>query len=197
MRSAQQQRSDAGEGNLMQPTVHYAPALLLKAQDVAIAFFDVDGVLTDGGLYCSSDGETLKRFNVLDGHGLKLLQAVGIVPAVISGRDSTALRARLQSLGITHAHYGVQDKRIAAQTTLEALGLRWDQAAVMGDDWPDLSLMRRCAFSAAPPNAHAEVLAAADYVSAKRGGDGAAREFCDLLLVACGKYAGLLEEARS
>jgi len=181
----------------MQPTLQYAPALLLKAQGVAIAFFDVDGVLTDGGLFVSSDGETLKRFHALDGHGLKLLQAAGIVPAVISGRDSTALRARLQALGITHAHYGVQDKRVAAQATLSALGLQWDQAAVMGDDWPDLALMQRCAFSAAPPNAHAEVLAAADYVSVRRGGDGAAREFCDLLLVACGKYAGLLEEARS
>ena len=107
------------------------------------------------------------------------------------------LRARLQALGITHAHYAVQDKRVAAQATLSALGLQWGQAAVMGDDWPDLALMDRCAFSAAPPNAHAEVLAAADYVSARRGGDGAAREFCDLLLVAGGKYAGLLAEARS
>ncbi len=181
----------------MQTALRYAPALLLKAQTVAIAFFDVDGVLTDGGLYFSSEGETLKRFHALDGHGLKLLQVAGIVPAVITGRDSTALRARLQELEITHVHFGVQDKRVAAQATLTALGLQWQQAAVMGDDWPDLPLMQRCVLSAAPRNAHAEVLAAADYVSERRGGDGAAREFCDLLLVACGKYAGLLEEARS
>ncbi len=160
-----------------------------------MAFFDVDGVLTDGGLYFSSRGEALKRFHTLDGHGLKLLQAAGIVPAVITGRDSKALRVRLQALGIAHAHFGVQDKLVAAQTTLSALGLQWEQVAVMGDDWPDLPLMRRCAFSCAPPNAHAEVLAAADYVSGRRGGDGAAREFCDLLLLACGKYASLLEKA--
>jgi 3-deoxy-D-manno-octulosonate 8-phosphate phosphatase (KDO 8-P phosphatase) len=181
----------------MQPTLRYAPGLLLKAQAVAVAFFDVDGVLTDGGLYFSSEGETLKRFHALDGHGLKLLQVAGIVPAVITGRDSTALRARLQELGMSHLHFGVKDKRVAAQATLTALGLEWHQAAVMGDDWPDLSLMQRCAFTAAPPDAHPEVVAAADYVSARRGGAGAAREFCDLLLVACGKYAGLLEEARS
>ena len=179
----------------MEPSVLHPPALLLKAQGVSIAFFDVDGVLTDGGLYFSSRGETLKRFHTLDGHGLKLLQAAGIVPAVITGRDSKALRVRLQALGITQAHFDVQDKLVAAQTTLNALGLQWEQAAVMGDDWPDLPLMQRCAFSCAPPNAHAEVLAAADYVSGRRGGDGAAREFCDLLLLACGKYASLLEKA--
>jgi 3-deoxy-D-manno-octulosonate 8-phosphate phosphatase (KDO 8-P phosphatase) len=181
----------------MQPSLRYAPALLLKAQAVAIAFFDVDGVLTDGGLYFSSEGETLKRFHALDGHGLKLLQMAGIAPAVITGRDSSALRMRLKELGIIHARYGVRDKRAAAQAILSALGLQWHQAAVMGDDWPDLSLMQQCAFSAAPPNAHMEVVTAADFVSERRGGDGAAREFCDLLLVASGKYAGLLEEARA
>ena len=181
----------------MEPQLQHVPSLLLRAQGVAIVFFDVDGVLTDGGLYFSSDGENLKRFNSLDGYGLKLLQAAGIVPAVITGRDSAALRARLESLGITHTHFGVQDKPRAAEATLNALGLRWDQAAVMGDDWPDLSLMQRCAFSAAPLNAHIEVLASVDYVSGKCGGEGAARDFCDLLLVAKGKYAGMLAEARS
>ena len=181
----------------MGPNVRHRPELLLKAQGVAVAFFDVDGVLTDGGLYFSSRGETLKRFHTLDGYGLKLLQKAGIVPAIVTGRDSRALRVRLQALGITHAHYGVQDKCAAAQTVLHALGLQWEQAAAMGDDWPDLPLMRRCAFAGAPPNAHDEVLAMADYVSGRQGGDGAVREFCDVLLVASGKYAGLLEEAGS
>ncbi len=179
----------------MAPNVHHRPELLLKAQAVAIAFFDVDGVLTDGGLYFSSRGETLKRFHTLDGYGIKLLQKAGIVPAIVTGRDSRALRVRLQALGITHAHYGVQDKCSAARTVLHALGLQWEQAAAMGDDWPDLPLMRRCAFAGAPPNAHDEVLAAADYVSGRRGGEGAVRDFCDVLLVARGKYADLLREA--
>lgn len=181
----------------MPPTVHHAPELLLKAQGISVAFFDVDGVLTDGGLYFSARGETLKRFNTLDGLGIKLLQAAGIVPAIITGRDSKPLRLRLQALGVAHAHYGVQDKCAAAELILHSLGLLWEQAAVMGDDWPDLPLIRRCAFAGAPANAHDEVLAVVDYVARKRGGDGAAREFCDLLLIASGKYAGLLKEAGS
>ncbi|MBI2748175.1 MAG: HAD hydrolase family protein [Burkholderiales bacterium] len=175
------------------PALHFDPALLLKAQDVKIAFFDVDGVLTDGGLLFSETGETLKRFNTLDGHGLKLLQRAGITPVVITGRDSRALRVRLQALGIEHAHFGTEDKRPAAEQTLATLGLDWSQAAAMGDDWPDLPVMRRCAFACAPANAHAEVRALAHHVTSERGGDGAARAFCDILLVASGCYVDLLE----
>lgn len=178
--------------SLAQPALSFAPELLLLAQGIRVAFFDVDGVLTDGGLYFSGRGETLKRFHTLDGHGLKLLQKAGITPAVITGRDSKPLRVRLQALGITHVHYGTEDKRPAAEATLQALGLDWAQAAAMGDDWPDLAVMRRCAFACAPANAHIEVRAAAQYITRARGGEGGAREFCDLLLVASGYYAALL-----
>jgi 3-deoxy-D-manno-octulosonate 8-phosphate phosphatase (KDO 8-P phosphatase) len=178
----------------MQPTIHFDPELLLKAQGIRVAFFDVDGVLTDGGLLFSETGETLKRFNTLDGHGLKLLQKVGITPVVITGRDSKPLRTRLAALGITHAHFGTEDKRPAAEETLKTLGLEWDAAAAMGDDWPDLPVMRRCAFACAPVNAHVEVSAIAHYVTTARGGEGAAREFCDVLLVASGRYVDLLGE---
>ena len=174
------------------PALNFSPELLLKAQGVRVAFFDVDGVLTDGGLYFSESGETLKRFNTLDGQGLKMLQKVGITPAVITGRDSEPLRVRLAALGITHVHYGTEDKRPAAEETLQALGLTWSQAAAMGDDWPDLPMLCRSAMACAPLNAHAEVKAAAHYVTSARGGDGAAREFCDLLLVASGQYVNLL-----
>ncbi len=177
----------------MTPTLNFPPELLLQAAGIQVAFFDIDGVLTDGGLYMSEHGETLKRFNTLDGHGLKLLQKAGIVPAVITGRDSPALRARLDALGITHAHFGTEDKRPAAEATLRALGLDWAQAGAIGDDWPDLPIMRRAAFCCAPANAHAEVKAAAHYVTGAIGGHGAAREFCDVLLVASGRYAELLE----
>lgn len=176
------------------PTLQFSPELLLKAQGIQVAFFDVDGVLTDGGLYMSEQGESLKRFNTLDGHGLKLLQQAGITPAVITGRDSPALRSRLGALGITHAHFGTEDKRPAAEQTLQALGLGWQQAAAMGDDWPDMPVMRRVAFSCAPANAHAEVKAIASYTTVERGGQGAARAFCDLLLVASGHYARLLQQ---
>ena len=174
------------------PALTFSPELLLRAQDVRVVFFDVDGVLTDGGLYFSESGETLKRFHTLDGHGLKLLLQAGITPAVVTGRDSAPLRLRLQALGIEHAVFGTEDKRPAAEGILATLGLDWSQAAAMGDDWPDLPMMRRSAFACAPANAQVEVLAAAHYVTHAQGGNGAVRELCDLLLVASGRYAALL-----
>jgi len=192
------------------PFLNFSPELLLRAQSVKVAFFDVDGVLTDGGLYFSeypdghehaerldgfrASGEIIKRFNTLDGHGLKLLQKAGITPVVITGRDSSVLRARLRALGITHSHFGTEDKRPAAEQTLQALGLDWNAAAAMGDDWPDLPVMSRSALSCAPANAHLEVRARAHHVTQACGGQGAAREFCDVLLVASGHYATLLRE---
>lgn len=178
------------------PALTFPPEMLLAAQGIRVAFFDVDGVLTDGGLFFGEHGEALKRFNILDGLGLKLLQRAGITPAVITGRDSPALRNRLQALGLKHVHYGTEDKAPAAQATLDQLGLKWSEAAAMGDDWPDLPVLRRCAFACAPANAHAEVRAAAAYVTQAAGGHGAARELCDLLLVASGRYAALLEAYR-
>ena len=179
----------------MLAALNFDPELLLQAQGIRVVFFDVDGVLTDGGLYISEQGEVLKRFHTLDGHGLKLLQRAGITPAVITGRDSPALRLRLTALGIVHAHFGTEDKRPAAERTLKKLGLEWSQAAAMGDDWPDLSVLTRCAFACAPANAQTDVLARVNYVTALQGGAGAVRELCDLLLVASGRYATLLQEA--
>lgn len=177
----------------MGPLLQFPPDLLLRAQGIRVLFLDVDGVLTDGGLHFSAEGETTKRFNTLDGHGLKLLQRAGITPAVVTGRDSPALRVRLQALGIEHARFGTEDKRPAAQEILQSLRLDWAQAAAMGDDWPDLPMMLGCAFAAAPPHAHTEVLGRAHFVTRAAGGHGAVREVCDLLMVASGRYAGLLQ----
>lgn len=179
------------------PALTFPPQILLRAQHVRVAFLDVDGVLTDGGLYISEAGETLKRFNTLDGHGIKLLRRAGIEPAVVTGRDSAALRHRLEALGIRHVRYGTEDKRPAAEQILAELALTWEQAAVIGDDWPDLPLMTRCAFACAPSNAHAEIRARVHHVTKTAGGAGAAREFCDLLLIASGRYASLLQETLS
>ena len=200
------------------PFLNFSPELLLCAQGIKVAFFDVDGVLTDGGLYFSEypdghehaekntdgnvdkeadfrpSGETIKRFNTLDGHGLKMLQKAGITPVVITGRDSSVLRARLRALGIVHAHFGTEDKQPAAEQTLLALGLEWSAAAAMGDDWPDLPVMSRAALSCAPANAHIEVRRRAHHVTLSKGGQGAVREFCDLLLVASGHYADMLRK---
>lgn len=181
----------------LSPTLNFPPELLLRAQAVRVVFFDVDGVLTDGGLYFSESGESLKRFHTLDGHGIKLLQRAGITPAVVSGRDSLALRARLKALGVVHTRFGTEDKRPAAEAILAELGLDWSAAAAMGDDWPDLPMLRRAALACTPPTAHSELLALAHHVTQHRPGAGAVRELCDLLLMANGHYARELEAAAS
>ena len=184
----------------LQPALSFPPEVLLAAQGAGLglraAIFDVDGVLTDGRIYIGEHGETVKAFSTLDGHGLKLLALGGIVPVVISGRDSPALRRRVADLGLRHAAYGAADKLAAAGPLLAALGLGWDEVAAIGDDWPDLPLLQRAAFACAPANAHAEVRAVVHHVTRATGGHGAAREFCDLLLCAAGRYAALLNGRR-
>jgi 3-deoxy-D-manno-octulosonate 8-phosphate phosphatase (KDO 8-P phosphatase) len=180
----------------MNAVLTFPAELLLKAQGRALglkaAIFDVDGVLTDGRLFIGEHGESFKAFHVLDGQGLKLLAQGGITPLIVSGRDSPALRRRVDDLGLRHAVFGVQDKAPAATKLLQSLALHWADTAVMGDDWPDLPLFARAAFACAPANAHAEVRARAHHVTAAQGGAGAVRECCDLLLMACGRYASLL-----
>ncbi len=176
----------------LKPVLAFPPELLLQAQGVRAAIFDVDGVLTDGRIYISERGEEFKAFSTLDGHGLKLLVQGGITPVVITGRDSPAVRRRVADLGIVHAVYGAHDKLAAARSVLQQLALDWPALAAMGDDWPDLPLMTRAGFACAPANAHAEVRAVAHHVTAATGGHGAARECCDLLLMAASRYAGLL-----
>lgn len=178
------------------PAIAFPPELLLAARGtgagIGAAIFDVDGVLTDGRLYIGENGETMKAFATLDGHGIKLLAQGGIVPVVVSGRDSPALRWRMAELGVVHAAYGAADKAAAAAALVDALGLGWERIAAIGDDWPDLPILQRAAFACAPPGAHVEVRAAVRHVTAAAAGEGAAREFCDLLLVAAGRYASLL-----
>jgi 3-deoxy-D-manno-octulosonate 8-phosphate phosphatase (KDO 8-P phosphatase) len=175
-------------------TSRFSAELLLKAQTIKVVFFDVDGVMTDGGLLFTELGETIKRFNTLDGFGIKLLQKAAITPVVISGRDSVPLRTRLNALGLMHIHLNTEDKRPAAEKTLAELGLTWEQAACMGDDWPDLPVLQSCAFACAPLNAHTEVKAVAHYITETPAGAGAVREFCDLLITASGHYAKLLQK---
>jgi 3-deoxy-D-manno-octulosonate 8-phosphate phosphatase (KDO 8-P phosphatase) len=180
----------------LSPALTFAPELLLAArgpgEGIAAAIFDVDGVLTDGRIYIGEHGESFKAFSSLDGHGMKLLAEAGIVPLVVTGRDSPAVRRRVADLGLSHAAYGAVDKLAASEALLATLGLDWSRVAVIGDDWPDLPLMRCAAFACAPPGAHIETRAAAHHVTTARAGFGAAREFCDLLLVAAGRYADLL-----
>jgi 3-deoxy-D-manno-octulosonate 8-phosphate phosphatase (KDO 8-P phosphatase) len=172
----------------------FPPAILQRAKDIRVLLLDVDGVLTDGGLYFTENGETSKRFNTLDGHGLKLLQRACVEPVIITGRDSAALRVRLNALNIQHAHFGVEDKHSAALSALQSLGLSWAQTAAMGDDWPDLPMLLPSTLACAPPNAHREVLSRVHWVTQAPAGHGAVREVCDLLLQARGDYAALLNQ---
>jgi 3-deoxy-D-manno-octulosonate 8-phosphate phosphatase (KDO 8-P phosphatase) len=125
----------------MQATQTFPTELLLKAQNVRVAFLDVDGVFTDGGLYMDGQGESIKRFHTLDGMGLQLLKEAGVTVVVITGRDSAPLRHRLSALGLERAFFGIKDKRVVTEQVLKELGLEWGQAAAMGDDWPDLPMM--------------------------------------------------------
>ena len=178
------------------PALEFAPGLLLAARGagagIGAAIFDVDGVLTDGRVYIGAAGESFKAFSTLDGQGMKLLADAGIVPIVVTGRDSPAVRRRMADLGVAHAAYGIADKMAAAAALVDALGVDWQRVAAIGDDWPDLPILQRAAFACAPPHAHIEVRAVAHHVTSAPAGQGAAREFCDLLLVAAGRYAGLL-----
>ena len=162
------------------------PAALTSriARRLALLVLDVDGVLTDGGLWYGARGETLKRFNVRDGHGIKLVQATGLQVALISGRRSQAVSARARELGIRHVFQGVTDKSQALERLLRKLGITDTQVACMGDDTPDVPLFVRAGFAIAVRDAHPLALAAAHCSTSLGGGQGAVREVCDWLLAA-------------
>jgi len=166
--------------------------LLQRAQRVKLMVFDVDGVLTDGGLRYGPDGERIKTFNVLDGHGIKLLQRSGVKTAIISARSSDIVARRAGDLGIAHLMQGVHDKRDGFNRLLAQTGWHAEDCGFMGDDVIDLPVMTRVAFAASVPNGHPEVRTRAHYVSQAHGGRGAAREVCDFILRAQGNYEAAL-----
>lgn len=159
----------------------------LVAAAVELLVLDVDGVMTDGRLWFSAEGEVLKVFNVRDGFGIRRLQSAGVGVAVISGRRSVAVDRRMAELGVPHVLQGVDDKGAAARDLFASLGVDGRHAACLVDDTPDLPLMREVGLPAAVADAHPEVLAAARHVTTARGGAGAVREFCDWLLAARGE----------
>ncbi|MGH8397723.1 MAG: 3-deoxy-manno-octulosonate-8-phosphatase KdsC [Gammaproteobacteria bacterium] len=154
------------------------------AARVQLVVFDVDGVFTDGRLYYGTNGEEMKAFHVRDGHGIKLLLKHGLQTAVISGRKSTAVTRRMQELGITHVFQGNDDKRPILEILLQKLRLDPQQVACVGDDLADLPIMEVAGLPIAVADAHPEVRARAQFVTQARGGEGAVREVCDLILTA-------------
>ncbi len=163
-----------------------------RARRLRLMAFDVDGVLSDGSLYFADDGVEIKAFNTLDGFGLKLLAEAGITVAIITGRRARCVELRAQNLGIVHLHQGVDDKLAQMQRLLAELGLERDEAGYMGDDLPDLPLMRACGFSATPQDAHPLVREHAWLITGRRGGRGAVREACEFILAAQGRLQELL-----
>jgi 3-deoxy-D-manno-octulosonate 8-phosphate phosphatase (KDO 8-P phosphatase) len=159
---------------------------LQRAGRVRLMLFDVDGVLTDGRLWYGPSGEEWKAFNVLDGHGLKLLGEAGVTVGFLSGRKSAAVAARARELGIAEVLQGVDDKRAAFEALLARLALPAEAAGFMGDEVVDLPVLRRCGFACAPREAHELVRAHAHYVAQAPAGGGAAREVCEFVLRARG-----------
>jgi 3-deoxy-D-manno-octulosonate 8-phosphate phosphatase (KDO 8-P phosphatase) len=160
---------------------------LARARAVRLAIFDVDGVMTDGTLYIGAQGEAFKAFNILDGHGVKMLQAAGVAAAILSGRKSEAVAHRARELSIAHVVQGADDKVAAFERLAGTLGVAPSACAFMGDDLPDLDVMKRCGLAVAVAGAVDEVKAAAHYVTRAPGGRGAVREFCELVLRARGR----------
>lgn len=159
------------------------------AARVRLLVLDVDGVLTDGRLYYGARGEALKVFHVRDGLGLKLLAAAGVTVAVISGRKSAMTGRRCRELGIRHLFQGVEDKLAVFHRLRERLDVASRACACVGDDIPDVPLMREVGFAFAVADAHPQARSAAQIVTSLAGGQGAVREVCDYLLAARGRAA--------
>ena len=159
-----------------------------KLREIDVLLLDVDGVLTQGEIILDANGSELKVFNVKDGLGLRLLMNSGVMVGVVTGRSSPALMHRCNELGIMHIYHGIKDKASVVETITKEIGLAPSTMAFMGDDLPDLRLMCRVGMSIAVADAHPEVRARADWITAAKGGCGAVREACEMILKSKGKW---------
>lgn len=165
-----------------------------RARRIKLLVLDVDGVLTDGKLYFSNNGDELKAFCTLDGHGIKLLQKSGVTVAIITGRKSELVAKRARDLGIQYLIQGREDKWDALQEILADNPVSTEEIAFMGDDWPDLTVMCRVGLALTVTNAHTSIIERAHWQSRFRGGEGAVREACDLIMQAQGTYEAALAQ---
>ncbi len=166
-------------------------------ESIRAVICDVDGVLTDGGIYMADDGSESKRFHVWDGAAIKLLLQSGIQVAFLTGRTSGVVANRAKDLGVQHVRQGAKEKMPAYEELLAAMAVADAEVCYIGDDLPDLPLMRRAGHSVAVADAREEVRAAADYVTRAPGGRGAVREAAELLLKARGKWAEIIRHYTS
>jgi 3-deoxy-D-manno-octulosonate 8-phosphate phosphatase (KDO 8-P phosphatase) len=165
-----------------------------RARKIRVAIFDVDGVLTDGMLYYADSGEEMKAFNVHDGHGMRMLKDSGIALAIISSRSSRCVEARARNLGVDLLFQGATDKLAAFDEVLSRAAVTSEACVYAGDDLVDLPVMKRCGLAVAVPGAPAPVRRQAHYVTRARGGYGAVRELCEIVLHAQGSLATRIEE---
>jgi 3-deoxy-D-manno-octulosonate 8-phosphate phosphatase (KDO 8-P phosphatase) len=171
-----------------------SPDLRARARSIQLLVLDVDGVLTNGRVYYGADGDELKAFHIRDGLGLKMLRATGVEVAIVTGRTSRAVELRAENLGVPHVFQGVSDKLVVFEQLLKRLTLSADAAAAMGDDLPDLPVLRRCGLAACVPEAPALVRGHSHYVAERSGGAGAVRELCELLMAAQGTLEASVQE---
>ena len=175
------------------PVASGAAALRRKARDIRLLLLDVDGVLTDGGIVIDERGEEVTRFDVQDGHGIKLLQDSGIRVGLLTGRASRAVAVRAQRLSIGLVYQNVTDKLRGYEEVKAETGLTDAEIAYVGDDMQDLPVLRRVALGVAVENAWDGLKAYADYVTRRPGGHGAVREVAELLLRLGGRWEALLK----
>ncbi len=164
-----------------------------RLKNIKLLLLDVDGVLTDGGIVFSDNGWETKIFNVKDGLGIKLLMSAGIHLGIITGRRSDALSKRCEELGIDLIYDGVTNKAEVLNRILERTGFPVEEVACIGDDLPDLALMKRTGLSIAVADAHATLRENADMITSAKGGRGAVREVCEAILKAKGLWESILE----
>jgi 3-deoxy-D-manno-octulosonate 8-phosphate phosphatase (KDO 8-P phosphatase) len=167
--------------------------ILEKAARIRLVIFDVDGVLTDGSLFVGDDGQEYKAFNSRDGHGIKMLIKHGITVAIITGRTSQVVEHRMKNLGIEHVYQGQLEKLPAYEKLTRELHISAEQTAYVGDDVVDLPVMRRVGLAIAVQDAHPLVHRHSHWQTPARGGRGAARDVCELLMEA----HGVLEQEMS
>ncbi|PCI62298.1 MAG: 3-deoxy-manno-octulosonate-8-phosphatase KdsC [Methylophilaceae bacterium] len=162
--------------------------VLARAKNIKVIIFDVDGVMTDGGLTIGDDAQEYKTFHAHDGLGMKLLKKSGVQMAIITGRTSKVVTTRAETTGIAHFYQGVEDKLVAFNDLIKELNVKPEEAAFMGDDIVDVPPMLRCGLAISVPAAPSSVKERAHYVTTRQGGKGAVREVCELLMKAQGTY---------
>lgn len=162
-------------------------------KQIKLLVLDVDGVLTDGKIIYSDNGREIKQFNVKDGLGIRLLMDAGIPVAILTARRSEALTVRCRDLGIEHVYAGVKNKAAELKKILAHFQVKLHETAFMGDDLPDLEVMRQVGFSAAPADASDTIREVADMITRANGGNGAVREVCERILQSKGAWQSILK----